>query len=457
MTRSGEERRPHLLYVSWGFPPSRGAGVYRALATANYFVRNGWDVTVLTATRETFEHRTGVDLKLEQEVDPRVRIVRVPFEWPGAHPDISTWSRLRLFSDLLSTFIRTKLGALHFPESVYGAWKTPLIEATRNIHRATPVSLVIGTANPNVDFAPGLYLHKTYGIPYVMDHRDAWNMDVWTGKRIGTTRSNLLERKMIRNASELWFVNQPIAEWHASRFRAHRDRIHVVSNAFDESFTRQFGERKAPAPQAGLTFGYLGTIYGAIPLREFLEGWRLAREQSPLVRKSQAVLRGRLGHYAEADANTLQLLKEFEGDQVHYGGPVSKVEVANVYREFDALLLILGSSKFVTSGKVFEYAATGLPIAAIHEPETAATDVLRGYPLVCAAASLDSQAIARTIIEVADLAVKVTEDDDLQARAWATHLSRERQLQPRERALKNLINDSENAQRRARAHSRASR
>ncbi len=46
--------QPHVLYVAWGFPPSRGGGVYRALATANGFARAGFRVTVLTATRETF-------------------------------------------------------------------------------------------------------------------------------------------------------------------------------------------------------------------------------------------------------------------------------------------------------------------------------------------------------------------------------------------------------------------
>jgi hypothetical protein len=51
--------RPHLLYVAWGFPPCRSGGVYRALATANAFARDGWDVTVLTVERELWERRTG--------------------------------------------------------------------------------------------------------------------------------------------------------------------------------------------------------------------------------------------------------------------------------------------------------------------------------------------------------------------------------------------------------------
>ena len=78
---SREGRRPHLLYVAWGYPPCRGGGVYRALATANAFAQDGWDVTVLTGEREIFQRYTGADLTLEERRPP-VRVVRVPFAWP---------------------------------------------------------------------------------------------------------------------------------------------------------------------------------------------------------------------------------------------------------------------------------------------------------------------------------------------------------------------------------------
>ena len=54
--------------------------MYRALATANAFVREGWQVTVLTATRDTFERLTGSDPEAEKSIDPRIDIVRVPFD-----------------------------------------------------------------------------------------------------------------------------------------------------------------------------------------------------------------------------------------------------------------------------------------------------------------------------------------------------------------------------------------
>src|SRR5690606_31728361 len=219
--------------------------------------------------------------------------------------------------------------------------RKPLVDAADRIHRENPVSLVVGSANPNVDFMPGDHLHHKFGVPYVMDHRDAWHLDVYTGKRVGNARnrSNRLERRLITRATEAWFVNQPIRDWHAREYPSRAADYHVVSNGFDPNFMNTTTVRRTDPKK--LVFGYLGTIYGPIPLRETLEGWRLARSDSPLLRNASLVFRGRLGHFAEPDAEAASLLEEFRGDGVSYGGPVSKTQVASIYQTFDALLLII--------------------------------------------------------------------------------------------------------------------
>ena len=71
MSRSaGSATAPHVLYVAWGFPPHRGPGTYRALATANLLAELGCRVTVLTADLATFDLVVGADHSLLAEVDP---------------------------------------------------------------------------------------------------------------------------------------------------------------------------------------------------------------------------------------------------------------------------------------------------------------------------------------------------------------------------------------------------
>lgn len=440
------QKRPHLLYVAWGFPPSRGAGVYRALATANAFAEAGWKVSVLTATREVFEYQTGTDTALEKLIHPDISVVRAPFDWVRGEPDLSKWSRSRLTSNLLWTFLRGKKDLFTFPEPVYGGWGKSLLHETTRIHRETPIDLVVGSANPNVDLLPGWHLHRTAGVPFVMDHRDAWNMDVYTGKRIGSpmNRSARLERKMLKAAAEVWFVNAPIRDWHAEEYPDNSQKYHVVANAFDAEFAQKFAGKQPAAltDGGGITFGYLGTIYGPIPLKETLEGWRLARTLSPLVARSRLVIRGRLGHYAEPDPTILKLLDEYAPDAVTYGGPVSKTEVADVYNEFHALLLVIGKSPFVTSGKVFEYAATGLPIASLHDPASAASSILDGHNDWFPVQEVSPARISESLILTAERAAKMTTADYARNQAWAGHLSRDKQLQPRLGHLTELVAES---------------
>lgn len=429
MSSLPKPRRPHLLYVAWSYPPARNAGMYRALATANAFAAAGWDVTVLTATRDTYTRLTGTDAASESAVDPSITIDRIPFDPQRGETDLRTWSRFRLYSPPLWNYLRWFTSKLGFPELGYASWRRPLVRAAERIHQGKPVDLVLGTANPYVDFVPGAHLHRHHGVPYVMDHRDAWHLDVYTGRRVGSRRSRRLEARYLADAAETWFVNQPILDWHARQHPELASRFHLVANGFDEGFLDAAHDRM-PDP-AGLVFGYLGTIYGPIPLREALEGWRLARTRSDVLARARLVFRGRLGHFAEPDAIAAGLLEEFRNDGVAYEGPVSKTDVSSVYRGFDAVLLIISHSKYVTSGKVYEYAATGLPLVSIHHPETAATSVLQGRDGWFPVDTVTPESIATQLIAAADYASTLTPEQLDANRRWAAPLSRDRQLAPR--------------------------
>ena len=160
---------PHLLYVAWGFPPSRGAGMYRALATVAAFIDAGWRVTVLTADRAAFETLTGVDAEAEASIPSAATVVRVPFDARRGERDLARWSRLRMSSPLLWSGLRLLVETARFPEPGYGHWAAPIAAEARAIHRRDPIDLVIGTANPNVDFVPGAVVHRAARVPYVMD------------------------------------------------------------------------------------------------------------------------------------------------------------------------------------------------------------------------------------------------------------------------------------------------
>jgi glycosyltransferase involved in cell wall biosynthesis len=437
---------PHVLYVAWGFPPCRGGGVYRALATANGFAQQGFRVTVLTADRETFARFTGVDESLEALVDQRIEIVRAPFNWPILETDVRRWSPLRALAPKVWRKLRVRLDKVSFPEVGYGPWRKPLEDTATRIHRDNPVDLVVASANPNVDFTVADRLHKDHAVPYVMDYRDAWMLDVFDGGLLHEERSRVarLEQRLVSGAREVWFVNEPIRNWHQKRYPMAAERMHVVANGYDPEFAPV--PRTSPRdPEQPLTFGYIGTVSAKVPLGEFAAGWQMARK-SPELANAKAQIWGYLGFYSTPNPALLKLVDDHAEDGLEYAGPLAKALVREVYDSFDAALLILGKGLYVTSGKVFEYTASALPIVSVHDPKNAASDVLRDYPLWFPVADLHPESVAKALEAAAHAARTTPAEVREQCRLFSQQYARDLQLLPRILALASGLGSSDLAQ-----------
>ncbi len=432
-------RAPHVLYVAWGFPPGRSGGVYRALATANAFAAGGFRVTVLTAERETFERHTGVDPSLEALLDPSIKVERVPFTWPYPVTDRAEWSRVRRLTPRLWWRARVLLDQVGFPEKVYGRWRRPLERAAEAVHRRDPVDLVVATANPYVDFAAASHLKNRHGIPYVVDYRDAWLLDVFDGHQTHSDRSRpaRYERTLLHSACEIWFVNEPIRRWHAKRYEADASRMRVVANGFDPDF--------APTPRVSvatgdtLRFGYIGTVSSKVPLAAFAAGWAAARRSVPELAGAEAEIWGYLGFHTGPQPELAALVDRHAADGLSYAGPLPKAEVARTYARFDALLLILGAGDYVTSGKVYEYVASALPIVSVHAPGNAASEVLRDYPLWFPVPDLEPSSIAAALGAAARAARTADAETRERCREFGRQYARPLQLEPRVAQLFEMV------------------
>lgn len=435
----------HLLLTAWAFPPARTSGVHRAAGIAHAFVKEGWDVTVLTAPRDTFASQTMIDESLLGSVDRQVSIVEIPFVSSVYDTDVASWTRTRARQPELWNGLRLAHERRLFPEPGFGLWRPALERAAERIHQVQPVDLAIGTANPYVDFVPGRLLHRRFGVPAVMDYRDAWTIDVFTGRESAsaTRGEHEWEAKLMSEAARIWFVNEPIQGWHAQRHPQESGRMRVVPNGFDLVGGRSPAVDYHPVdPDQGVTFGYIGTInFGQFPADALFAGWELAREMDELIARSRLVLRGHLGRTGVASPQLKSLLTDAARHDVSYGGPVAKADLVTAYSEFDALALALASGPGVTSGKVFEYAATGLPIASVHDPSSAASSILRDSPVWEPAKSLSADDVADALIRTGRRAVSQTPEDRALAIAWGSQWERGAQLSAAVRELTELVDE----------------
>lgn len=431
----------HLLLTAWAFAPARTSGVYRAIGIANAFAAEGWDVTVLTAPEKVFADEGVVDHSLSDQVADAVRVVPVPFASGVYSSDIAEWSWARARHAELWGGIR----GLQFPEIGFGDWRRAISAAAEDVHRARPVDLSLGTASPSVDFIPGWVLKRRHGVPYVMDYRDAWTIDVFTGQphpRV-SSRARRWERALMRDADQVWFVNEPIRAWHAERYPSFADRMRVVANGFDAVGGATLGVPFRPVGEKpSLTFGYMGTINtGQFPADALLEGWLRARDRSEDIANARIVLRGHLGRTGVADGRLADFLDRAAEHGIVYEGPVAKADVASAYADFDGLVLALASGPGVTSGKVFEFAGTGLPVVSVHDPASAASTVMTGSPVWSPARSLSPDDVADAFIAGAAMIRAQTPQSREAAVRWGARWERMRQLREPVRALTTRQNE----------------
>ncbi len=431
--------RPRALYLAFFFPPSRASGVFRGRATANHLARAGWDVTVVTAPRDFFAyHLDGAsDESLEATIDPRVTVVRpgmITYHW---EKDVRRFGAFRGTFPVLSDKLYRRLQNSIFPEYYLG-WAPGVIGRSVAMHRKRPFDLLIATGNPFVSFALARVLGRLFKRPYVVDYRDSWTYNQFTDQLLFPEGGKVMrwEAGIIRNAAEIVFVNDAMRQWARDRYPFAAERMTVVRNGWDPEVLGQV-THLPPAPGSPLRFGYLGTVTSALPLDVLFEGWRRARTH-PLLAGAELAIHGHLGFFPHSAGPLRSLLDQQEDANVRYHGPFSKTDAAKIYAQTDVLVFCPGGTRYVTSAKIFEYMATGKPIASVHAPGIAAEEVLRGYPLWSSADRLDAGGAAESLIAAAKAARDAGPAQHEAAIRHAESFTRDAALDPWEARLRRM-------------------
>ncbi len=441
-------KAPRLLYVAFYFPPSRASGVYRARATANHFAAAGWDVTVLAAPlRFLYDVIGSVDEKLSETVDPRIHVERPELDLTRWNQDLHSMGWLQGTLPDIATKLHRWREERYFPEP-YVSWARNCVTTALEAHGREPFDAVLATGNPFAAFATAWEIHKAAGVPYVADYRDSWTLDLFSDEPAFPPKHPAWgwEQRIIGDSSHTVFVNDALRAWHADRYPRAAERMMVVPNGWDPDLLDVGPAAGGTAEDRPLRFGYLGTVTGKQPVVEMAEAFRQAREY-PELAGAELNIHGHLGFFQGSHASFLPLLglepngePSAESDHgLRLRGPVSKTEVAGVYEHNDVLVFLAAGGKYVTSGKIFEYMATGKPIVSVHAPEIAAREVLAGYPLWFTADSLEPGLVAKAMVEAGRAARALTPEQQAEARAYADRFQRDILLDPLEDAIRAMV------------------
>jgi glycosyltransferase involved in cell wall biosynthesis len=350
----------------------------------------------------------------------------------------------------VSAQVNTRLEQGVFPE-VYSPWIPRVVRRIVQLHRRAPVDVVLATGNPFSAFAAAWAAHRLTRIPYVVDYRDSWTLDLFKDAPAYPPEHPAWrwEQRILGRAARAVFVNDPLREWHAARYPDVADRMLVVQNGYDPEL---FDEQPTPAAGSldgpggrGLRFGYMGTLTKHVPVEPFLDGWRQARAEDPLLAAATMHVFGHLGFFPGSAAALRAKLPQDGEDGVHVEGSVQKAQVGQAYAGLDALVLMLAGGRYVTSGKVYEYMAAGKPIVSVHDPESAARGPLTGYPLWFPVRELTDPEVARVLREAAAAALRPDPALVAAARAHAARYTRDAQLADLQLELRRLAGRADTA------------
>ena len=421
--------------------------MYRALATTDAFVKAGWDVTVVTCDERFLDEEIGsTDPSLLDAIPSGVDVVRVPFSfgrprrrladlgWFGANfPELDVRARaaLRPARNVVEV-LRGRTAQSYALADNYAAWIEPVVRVGRSIVRDRG-GAVLATGNPFASFEAARIISGLSGCPFVVDFRDPWTVDVFSGDRAALPEQTLrVEHGVVAEATACVHVNEPIAEAYRNLHPDHARKQRVVLNGFDED---SIGPVREPNSEGPLRFGMLGTVNDRWPLDVIFGAWAQMRPYLP--EDSRLVLGGHLGYFARSELPLRDLLPD-ESMGFEYTGPVPKDRVADFYAGLDIVLVPAPGGPMVTSGKVYEAAALGVPVVCIQEAGGGARSVLDGHPMA-RGAEPDVDDVADALRWAAATARARSRADSEGVRRWAARFERTRAIEPLVELLRDAV------------------
>ena len=328
-----------VLMLAYYFPPLAGGGVQRTLKHVKYLPRHGFDPIVVTSR--------GVGHRLR---DPSL-CSEIPAGTPVLRPRELPLHLVKWGVESLSRRAGIPTGAgryVGWPDEFAG-WAPGALAASLAAVRRYRPDVIYSTSSPVSGHLVALALKRLTGLPWVADFRDAWTTNPEGLRRFGRL-SRALERRIVREASCIVVVDETID---LLGVPAGDPRLVVIRNGVDRE------DLPAPGARAGepvFRLAHVGMLYGARDAAPVLEALRSLIGRG-VVDRDRVELRIVGDARLEPDAvGTVPLSRR---------GYVDHREALAEMAAADALLLYQPPGWRASTGKVFEYLATGRPILCV--------------------------------------------------------------------------------------------
>src|ERR1700686_110874 len=241
-----------VLFVAFEFPPLGGAGVQRSIQFAKYLPGYGIVPVVVTTDLSSFRRvmDNPIDQTLLNDLDPNLIIERIPCQVPWVKVPGRLASFTRLFFSVVDPLARY--------------WR-PQLEAQipHLISKYQPVAIYVSIP----PFSMGRLwtsIGKSYGLPVVLDFRDAWSQFCigpymsWLHYRLALRE----EGACLRAASRVLCTSD---QTRSELLRLHPNvpahKITTITNGYDAEVVNVTSPRRDNSSGQSFVIGYVGGFY----------------------------------------------------------------------------------------------------------------------------------------------------------------------------------------------------
>ena len=240
--------------ILYKFPPSNDVGAFRPIKFINHLNKFGWQPIVLAPSNGIY---FSYDLDLENSIDNKCDIVRVPMFFPFRKSSRLKSSKFQT----MKYFLWRIWNRLALPDGVI-SWLFSAIPAGIKIARMKNIDIIFASGQPFSSFIIASVISKICGKGLILDYRDTWTLNpFYKGSPYRRKFEQQLEKYVLRSASAAIFTSDEYRKHQTESFGIlnSRCKYYTITNSFEGAKAEMTNFQ----PQNDFIVIHAGNLYGS--------------------------------------------------------------------------------------------------------------------------------------------------------------------------------------------------
>lgn len=376
-----------VLVITYYWPPSGGSGVQRWMFFCKYLPAFGIKPYVVTVKEEKASYKFNDNSFIENIKDTEVyktntlEPLKIYSKILGGddHSNIplgfSGEVRPSIFQKI-SRFIR---GNFFIPDARVG-WNIFAYKEAKKVIQKNKIDIVITTGPPHSSHLIGLRLKKNLKVKWIADFRDPWT-EIYYNKLLyrssfSKQKDAKLERMTIENADIVLTIGPSMKNLLQEKTVKQKEKFYYIYNGYESDLFKSIEGKKTTKDK--FIICHIGIVSDSQPITSLLTALSLAYNNNKQI---AGLLK--LQFVGKVSPEIIKEIKEINPwlslELIDYLPHKKAIEyMVNANLLFNSLAE-MDNSKFLVSGKLMEYIATGNPVICLGDPNGDAAFLLKEF------------------------------------------------------------------------------